>query len=293
VSKRTTTPEERQRRREEQRARLARATEELLTSEGWRRWLRARATFHRYSLRNTLLIAQQADERGFTATHVAGFRAWLRLERCVRKGERGLRILAPMSVKDRDEAGEETGERRTFFREAAVFDVSQTEPLPDREPVELRPPGAEVEGDSHAELVPRLEALAEDIGYPASYREDLGRAAGLCNRAARTITVRAGMAANRTAAVLIHELGHALLAEVEGPALPAGLEEVLVESVAFVVSAAVGLDVSCEAVPYIASFGGDDPLEALERSAQAIDTIARRIEDALELRNTGETPEAA
>ena len=43
-----TTPEERQRRREQQRERLARATEELLTSEGWRRWLRARATFHSY-----------------------------------------------------------------------------------------------------------------------------------------------------------------------------------------------------------------------------------------------------
>ncbi|MDQ3239981.1 MAG: hypothetical protein M3Q43_01040, partial [Actinomycetota bacterium] len=42
----------RQRRREQQRERLARATEELLTSEGWRRWLRARATFHSYSLRN-------------------------------------------------------------------------------------------------------------------------------------------------------------------------------------------------------------------------------------------------
>ncbi len=114
--------EERQRRREEQRARLARATEDLLTSEGWRRWLRARAPFHTYSLRNTLLIALQAEERGFTATYVAGFRAWLSLDRCVRKGERGLRILAPMSVK---EVEEKTGEevRRTFFREAAVFDT--------------------------------------------------------------------------------------------------------------------------------------------------------------------------
>ena len=159
--------------------------------------------------------------------------------------------------------------------------------------MELRPPGAEVEGDSHAELVPRLEALAEEIGYPASYREDLGRAAGLCNRRERTITVRAGMAPNRTAAVLIHELAHALVADVEATALPAALEEVLVESVAFVACAAAGLDVSCEAVPYVASFGGEDPLEALERSAQAIDAIARRIEDALELRGAEERPEAA
>jgi len=159
--------------------------------------------------------------------------------------------------------------------------------------VELRPPGAEVEGDSHAELVPRLEALAEEIGYPASYREDLGHAVGLCHRTERTITVRAGMAPNRTAAVLIHELGHALLAEAEETRLPAALEEVIVESVAFVVSAAAGLDVTSEAVPYIASFGGEDPLEALERSAQAIDAIARRIEDALELRGAEEKPEAA
>jgi antirestriction protein ArdC len=283
VAKQQTTPEERQRRREQQRERLARATEELLTSEGWRRWLRARATFHSYSLRNTLLIAQQAEERGFTATHVAGFRAWLSLDRCVRKGERGLRILAPMSVRDVDEAtGEER--RRTFFREAAVFDISQTEPLPGREPVALSPPGGEIEGDSHAELVPALEGLAEQIGYPVAYSDELERAAGVCDRRARRITIRAGMAPNRTAAVLIHELGHALVAEVEDTTLPAAREELLVESVAFVVSAAAGLDVSCEAVPYVASFGGEDAVEQLERCAQAIDAIAGRIEDALELR---------
>ena len=67
-------------------------------------------------------------------------------------------------------------------------------------------------------------------------------------------------------------------------ALPAALEELAVESVAFVVSAAAGLDVSCEAVPYVASFGGEDAVEQLERCAQAIDAIAGRIEDALELR---------
>jgi hypothetical protein len=93
------------------------------------------------------------------------------------------------------------------------------------------------------------------------------------------------MAANRTAAVLIHELGHALVAESDDAALSSALEELVVESVAFVVSAGAGLDVSCEAVPYVASFGGKDAVEALGRCAQAIDAVARRIEDALELRN--------
>ncbi|MDQ3090484.1 MAG: hypothetical protein M3R46_02240, partial [Actinomycetota bacterium] len=86
-----------------------------------------------------------------------------------------------MSVRDLDEAtGEER--RRTFFREAAVFDISQTEPLGGREPVALSPPGGEIEGDSHAELVPALEALAEEIGYPVAYSDELERAASVCDR---------------------------------------------------------------------------------------------------------------
>jgi antirestriction protein ArdC len=213
---------------------------------------------------------------------VAGFRAWLGLNRCVQKGERGLRILAPMSVKERDGTGEETGERRTLFREAAVFDVSQTEPLPDREPVALGPPGAEIEGDSHAGLLPALEGLAEEIGYAVSYVEELAGAAGVCNRLERTIRVRTAMAANRTVAVLIHELAHALVAEALERGLPYALEEVVAESVAYVASATAGLDVGCEAVPYVAGYGGDDALGVLERSAGIIDSVARRIEQALE-----------
>lgn len=54
----------------------------------------SRSRFHRYSLRNTLLIAFQCPH----ATHVAGFRRWLELGRGVRKGEKAIRILAPRSL---------------------------------------------------------------------------------------------------------------------------------------------------------------------------------------------------
>jgi len=93
-NKQALTPEERQERRAAQRERLEHATEELLSSEGWVRWLRARSVLRSYSLRNTILIAQQAHQRGFEPTYVAGFRAWLKLNRVVAKGQKGLRILA-------------------------------------------------------------------------------------------------------------------------------------------------------------------------------------------------------
>jgi hypothetical protein len=131
--KRNPSQAERAERRRRDRQRLAEAARALLSSEGWRAWLRVRATFHSYSLHNTLLIAHEARRRGFTPTHVAGFKAWLRLCRCVRKGERGIPILAPVRVKQRDDDGDETGETRLFFRPVHVFDTLSRD----------SPPGAE------------------------------------------------------------------------------------------------------------------------------------------------------
>jgi hypothetical protein len=54
---------------------------------------------------------------------VAELTAGPRLGRCVRKGERGIPILAPGPVKDRGEDGEETGDGRLFFRTVHVFDT--------------------------------------------------------------------------------------------------------------------------------------------------------------------------
>src|SRR5204863_2497913 len=140
------------------RERLEQAARALLTSDGWRRWIRVRATngLSRYSLRNQWLIATESHARGITPTYVAGIRAFLALNRCVRKGERAIRILAPVTVKARDDHDEQTGETRVFFRTVPVFDVAMTDPLPGLEPVPLEPPAQPIEGDSHADLIPRL-----------------------------------------------------------------------------------------------------------------------------------------
>src|SRR5581483_10692184 len=89
---------------------LANAVAELATTDGFRRWLDARQLFHDYSLNNTLLIVSQRPN----ASQVAGYRAWQAIGRQVRKGEKGITILAPMVVKAKDDEGE--GRRVIGFR---------------------------------------------------------------------------------------------------------------------------------------------------------------------------------
>jgi antirestriction protein ArdC len=78
------------------------------------------------------LIWVQSIARGFTPRRVAGYRAWQELGRHVRKGERGLQILAPVLRKVTPDNGEEEERRVVGFRVVHVFDIAQTR-LPRRE----------------------------------------------------------------------------------------------------------------------------------------------------------------
>ena len=93
-------------------------------------YLNAMSRFHNYSFGNILEIARQRPD----ATRVAGMYAWNQLGRKVRKGERGIRILAPIvgvKRKKDEEAEKDITKQNTRvlvgFRNAYVFDVSQTE----------------------------------------------------------------------------------------------------------------------------------------------------------------------
>jgi hypothetical protein len=167
------TDQQRDARRKADRDRIEQAARALLTTDGWQRWIRVRASngLSRYSVSNQMLIAIDCWSRGITPTYVAGFRAFLDLNRCVRKGERAIRILAPVTVKDRDEHGETTGEKKVFFRTVPVFEVSMTDPLPGKQPVPLTPPGEPITGDSDRHLIARLIAQAAQLGYTVEIRE--------------------------------------------------------------------------------------------------------------------------
>jgi hypothetical protein len=285
VSHRNLTDAERAERRQADRDRLEQAARALLSTEGWRRWVRVRSTngLSRYSFGNQLLIAMQRPD----ATYVAGFRAFLELNRCVRKGERAIRILAPMSVRarDREAAKGEAKDAdkqptRTVFRAVSVFDVSQTDALPGIEPVPLDSPCQPIEGDTHAHLVAPLQGLAAELGYTVGIESVHGPADGWCDSRKHEIVVNDQLPANAQVRVLVHEIAHAL--GVGYSDYGRRRAEVLVDTVTFIVCGAVGLDTSGSSVPYVAGWGENGELDAIRGYAETIDKIARRIEDALQ-----------
>ncbi|MGH8301088.1 MAG: ArdC family protein, partial [Steroidobacteraceae bacterium] len=98
-SRRRLSDQEREERRERGRQQLMQATEQLLSSDGWQRWVRVRSRngLSRYSINNQLIIALSKPE----ASYVCGFRAWLQLGYQVRRGEKAIWILAKRALSHR------------------------------------------------------------------------------------------------------------------------------------------------------------------------------------------------
>ena len=88
---------------------LEKGVEEFLSSDRYREYLGYMQKFHNYSFSNIILIAMQRPD----ATLVAGYDSWKRKGRHVKKGEKGIRIIAPVeiTVKEKAEAEENLGGR--------------------------------------------------------------------------------------------------------------------------------------------------------------------------------------
>src|SRR5712691_12497281 len=210
-------------------AELERGRSEALTN-----YLSAMGRFHRYSWNNALLIHFQRPD----ASRVAGFHAWHDLGRSVRKGEKGIMILAPVIVKDKDATprpGHATkpdeAVRVAGFRTAYVFDISQTEGKP-------LPEFAQTTGDPK-EYGERLKALVARQGINLTYDRSIAPAQGIS--AGGTIRLMPGLAPAEEFSVLTHELAHEMLHHRKdaGP-IPTVVRETQAEAVAFVVCRGVG-----------------------------------------------------
>src|SRR5436190_23845474 len=90
-------------------ARLEQAVGQIQDSESFRAYLDVQARFHRYSWSNVALILSQRPD----ATQVAGYNAWLRMQRFVRRGEKAIKIIVSMRKKIVREDGQD--EPNLFF----------------------------------------------------------------------------------------------------------------------------------------------------------------------------------
>jgi hypothetical protein len=302
-------PEEREQKRREQRERVEKACRELLTSDGWRRWVRVRSTngLSRYSVHNQFLLSMQAMEREMELSFVTGFKSFKKLGRAVRKGERALWVLAPRTAivnEGEQERGSgtvvESGlggraargggssasaesagvKRRVYFRAVHVFDVSQTDEIPGARVVALTPPVQPLSGDSHEHLLEPLREHAAQLGFRVQERQlEPGGPGGWCDYKNKLIVVGADSAANHRVRVLVHELAHAH--GVSYTDYDRRQAEVMVDTVTHIVLSNASLQVSGETVPYISGWGETGALEAITRYAEKIDEVAGLLEDAI------------
>jgi antirestriction protein ArdC len=215
-------------------------------SDALKAYLSVLSRFHKYSWGNCLLIYSQRPN----ATHVAGFRAWLKLRRFVRKGEKGIAILAPMVGKKKadDELTEDAQTRLFGFRAAHVFDVSQTEgePLPEFATVQ-GDPQQYTEPLTNFVLTKGIELVSSDTIAPAKGMSSGGK-----------ITLLPGLSPAEHFSVLVHEMAHELLHKAERrTATTHTVRETEAEAVAFVVSSAIGLDINTSSSDYIQLHAGD------------------------------------
>ena len=233
-------------------------------------YLNAMSRFHSYSWNNSLLISYQNPE----ATFVAGFQRWLKQGRHVRKGEKGIGIMAPLVYRKRDESGgnqpgpsqaaSSEGERSIKgFKIVHVFDVTQTEgdELPELAKI----------GGEPGQLLGSLEELIRANGIVLKYEVLEGGAKGVSRKGEIGIAVDLDSA--ERFAVLAHELAHEWMHDLEHrKSMPKTVCETEAEAVAYVVCRSFGLDCSTRSSDYIQMYRGDEAtliasLERIQRTA--------------------------
>jgi len=247
---------------------------DLTSSENWQHYLDFQSRFHRYSFGNVLLIAAQCHE----ATRVAGFNAWRKMNRFVRKGEKAIWILAPMVHKNADAEAGESDRVIRGFKPVPVFDVAQTDGQ------ELPEVCIRLTGDQPGDVYSQLRSVAHGLGF--TVEEDFlgGGTNGDCCHTDKRIRIEARNDERQQVKTLAHELAHAILHEPgEGRPDSRPLLELEAESVAYVVCQNLGIETSDYSFGYVATWAGgnDEAQKAIRASGSRIQRTADTILTAL------------
>jgi hypothetical protein len=250
-------------------------------SETLTAYLSAMARFHSYSFGNILQIARQRP----TATRVAGIRTWNEMGRFVKKGEKGIQILAPMVGYRRnrkDTATEPEPETKPQsvligFRAVYVFDVAQTEgaDLPEFE--------HSINGEVGEHRDRLIDFLAQQ-NIALEFNEKIAPALGVSYGG--KIALLPGQSKAEEFVSLVHETAHELLHKAERRTMTTQtVRETEAEAVAFIVGQAVGLEMGNASSDYIQMYAGNatllaESLEVIQRTASTILRAIRPEEEA-------------
>ena len=259
-------------------------------SDTYKQYLETMSKFHNYSPRNIQLIMTQNPD----ASHVASFKKWKDdFERNVNKGEKALRIFAPITLKRKDPKTkepllDENGNEQTYtsFKLVPVFDVSQTSGK------ELAKPIYDLEGtyEDYGNLYKSAKEVSEANGVPLSFSDDTGTANGYFSPKDNHIVIKQGMSEQQTLKTIFHEMAHSDLHNLEKlqeAPLKRSTAELQAESVAFVVASHYGLDTSEYSFGYLATWSQDpEGLSDLEAQIKIVqkeaDSLISRIDKSLE-----------
>ena len=280
--------------------RLEQGILEVFESERYKEYLRVMSRFHHYSFNNTMLIALQKPD----ASLIAGFSAWKNSHgRTVKKGEKGIRIIAPAPFKVKQEmekldpktnmpvmgadgkaVTEETEITIPAYKVVSVFDVSQTEGK------ELPSIGLnELTGDV-SQYEDFFTALKKASPVPIALEHIDGSAHGYYHLAEKRIAIDDNMSELQTLKTAIHEIAHAKLHDIDLNAPKEEKEnhpnqrtrEVEAESVAYTVCRHYGLDTSDYSFGYVAGWSSGKELSELKGSLEAIRLAASELIDSID-----------
>ena len=272
--------------------RLETGIQELFESERYKAYLTSMAKFHSYSFNNTLLIAMQGGQL------VAGYNKWRDdFHRNVKRGEKGIKILAPAPYKVKkempklDEQGQpvmdkdgkpltEVQETQVpAFKIVSVFDVSQTEgePLPSI--------GVDELAGNVEQYEDFFKALEQTSPVPMAFEDIPGGSHGYYHLTEKRIAIQENMSELQTLKTAIHEIAHAKLHAID-PDAPVTKQadrpdsrtrEVQAESVAYAVCQHYGLDTSDYSFGYVAGWSSGKDLKELRASLETIRATAHEL----------------
>ena len=278
---------------------------ELFETDRYRSYLTTMSRFHRYSLNNVMLIHAQRPD----ATLVAGFNKWKNsFGRHVKRGEKGIQILAPTPYKIKvekekldpdtrmpmlDQDGNTITEEKEvtipMYKIVNVFDVSQTDgrPLPQL--------ATTLTGDV-AQYEVFLEALRRTSPVPIAIQPIADDTDGFFNLDTQSITLREGMSQVQTICAGVHEIAHAKLHNYEKMTELAddgktvlspdekdrNTEEVEAESISYAVCQYFGIETADNSFGYIATWSKGKELKELRNSLETINKTSSELITSIE-----------